>query len=153
MVDYALKWVWSKKASGIALIAIVFDAILHYILPSNIAIQEGILYFVVKYIVVEIVAALILAQRSIANRRWSPFVIGFVGSSAFGAIYYVFPWISSDPGYLTLPYRLLWGMLHALVIWMAAAFVLRRKGEATVVLTLLLLTVSVALVLPLVLGY
>ncbi len=145
-----VKWIWSRAASLIAVVAIVFDAAMHYILPSNIAIQEGIPYFVVKYIVVEISAAVILAVKAPPSwRAWKPFLIGFVGSSAFGTVYYVFPWISSEPGYLTLPYRLLWGVFHALVIWMAAAIILRKPRQVGLAVLLLVTAVGVGLFVPL----
>ena len=147
---HALGWLWSRAASVIALVAIVFDAALHYMLPSNIAIPEWWVYFVVKYVVVEISAAVILAVKAPpAWRSWKPFLIGFVGSSAFGTVYYVFPWISSEPGYLTLPYRLLWGVFHALVIWMAAAIVLRKPRQIASAVLLLVVAVGVALFVPL----
>lgn len=139
---HGVKWLWSWRASVIAALAIFFDGVLHYTLPSNIAIQEGALYFVVKFAVVEVTAAMLIAMKWPPKfRSWVPFLISFVGSSAFGVIYYVYPWISSEPGYLTLPYRLLWGVFHALVIWLAAAIVLRKPNQ--VYLTLVLLFVSV----------
>lgn len=140
---YGLKWLWSWRASVIALLAVFFDGVLHYTLPSSIAVPEWWVYFVVKYVVVEISAALLLAMKFPSKlRSWTPFLIGFVGSSAFGAIYYVYPWISSEPGYLTLPYRLLWGVFHALVIWMAAAIVLRKPSQVYLVLALLFVSVA-----------
>ncbi len=146
----SLKWVWSRRAAMIALLAVFFDAVLHYALPSSVAIQEGLLYFVVKYVVVEIVAAMFLALKTPPKMRgWIPFLVGFVGSSAFGAVYYIFPWISSEPGYLTLPYRLLWGVFHALVIWLAAALVLRKPKQAAVAVVLLAISVAVAVLVPL----
>ena len=150
----SLRWLWSWKASVIAGLAIAFDAVLHYTLPSSVAIPEWWVYFVVKYVVVEISAAILLAMKTPPKlKSWIPFLIGFVSSSVFGAVYYVFPWISSEPGYLTLPYRLLWGVFHALVIWLAAALVLHTPKQAALAVLLLTVSVAVGILVPLGLGY
>lgn len=147
---YTFRWVWSRRASVIALIAVVLDGILHYTLPSSVAIQESWAYFLVKYGVVEISAAMLLAVKLPGKlRSWIPFLIAFVGSSAFGAVYYAFPQISAEPGYLTLPYRLLWGVFHALVIWVAAAVILRKPKQAVLAAALLAVSLAVALLVPL----
>lgn len=149
-MEYSWKWLWSWRASVIALLAVFFDAVLHYTLPSSVAIQEGWAYFIVKYAVVEISAAVLLSVKLPSKMRaWTPFLIGFVGSSAFGAVYYAFPWISAEPGYLTLPYRLLWGVFHALVIWLGAALILRKPKQAALTIVLLAVSVAVAVLVPL----
>ncbi len=144
------KWLWSRAASVVALLAVGFDLALHYFLPTSIAIQEGWAYFLSKYVIVEISAAVILSLKLAPRlRAWRPFLAGFVGSSAFGAFYYTFPQVSVEPGYLTLPYRLLWGVFHALVIWAAAAIVLRKPGQAALAFALLAVSIAVGLLVPL----
>lgn len=145
-----VKWFWSGRAAVIAFLAVFFDFILHYLLPDNIAIREGLPYFGVKFVVVEVTAAALLSMKMGKSlREAKPFLIGFVGASVFGAIYYALPWISAEPGYLTLPYRLLWGVFHALVIWFAAAFILDRPRQTAIAFILLVAAVALGILVPL----
>ncbi len=133
-----------------ALLAVGFDFALHYLLPTSIAIQEGWPYFLSKYVVVEVSVAVVLSLKLAPRlRTMKPFLAGLIGSSAFGAFYYVFPQVSAEPGYLTIPYRVLWGTFHALVIWAAAAIVLRKPGQALLAFALLAVSIAVGLLVPL----